>query len=171
MDRNTKGQKAQQKTIATYSARPDLAQDTSSGTASIGEGLTCTYRQGDDELVMDMGEALGGDGTAPTPGLFARASIAGCVAIGIKMTAMRDGVTLKGVHVDLEQDFDSRGLMGFNDIPATPLDTRLNIRIDSDEPLEKIEATINRALTCDPWFLSFRDAQNVSTRIEVSVSA
>ena len=114
---------------------------------------------------MDMAEAIGGDGSAPTPGFFIRTGLVGCIAIGIKLTAAREGIDIGAIDVGVEMDFDDGAMLGVGDNSAAPLETRLIITVESTTPWEEVEAMIGRALECDPYFLALRDAQSVTTRL------
>ena len=109
-----------------------------------------------------MPKVLGGDGSAPTPGFFIRAGLIGCVAIGIKMTAAREGVPLESVDVDVEMDFDDAASLGLGDNSAAPLETRLTIALKSTAPWAVVEGMARRALTADPYYLALKDPQRVN---------
>ena len=165
MDRNAEIRAAQERVIAVFTQRPQAAFSTIKGSAGIEDGLTCTYRQGDLEAVMDMGKPLGGDEKGPTPGFFIRAGLAGCVAIGIKLTAVREAVPLDAIDVGVEMDFDDGAMFGVGSNTAAPLATRFTITVQSPAPWETVTAMVDRALAADPYFLALRDAQDVSARI------
>ena len=114
---------------------------------------------------MDVSQVLGGDEKGPTPGFFIRAGLAGCVAIGIKLTAAREGIAIDSIDVDVEMDFDDGAMLGVGSNTAAPLQTRLTITLDSAEPWERVTAMVDRALAVDPYFLALRDAQNVTARL------
>ncbi|MCA0942555.1 OsmC family protein [Salipiger pacificus] len=162
---------AQLRVLSVFSKRPEVAQSVNRGTAEVTDGLGCVYAQDGHRLAIDMPAAVGGSETGPTPGFFGRAAICGCVAIGIKMTALREGLQLDAVRVDITQRWDDRGLFGMAGANAGPLDTGLAIEIVSAEPAELIEAMVARALACDPWFLAFREAQVVRTKVTVAEAA
>jgi len=157
--------RAQERVISVYKRRGSAGQSMASGSASIAEGMRCEFTQGEHKAISDMPEIVGGGGTAPTPGFYARASIAGCVAIGIKMTAIRAGITLRKVTVDLEMDFDDGASLGVGDRSAAPLETRLAIRIDTDAPQAAVEDLVSQALAIDPYYLALRDPQSVKTSV------
>lgn len=115
---------------------------------------------------MDMGPAMGGEATAPSPGFFAKAGLVGCLAIATKMTAARAGLNVRSVHVDVETDSDALAIFGMGGGNAAPLDTRIMIAIDSDEPDARINALVDQVLTIDTWFLALRDAQPVTINWE-----
>lgn len=156
---------AQERVADVFRRKPAAALSTARGSAALTEGLFCTYRQDGREAAMDMGTVLGGEGAAPTPGFYFRAAVAGCVAIGIKMTAVREGMDVRNVRVDLEMDFDDSALVGMGSTSAAPLETRLSISVDTDGDLDALTAMVNRALAADPFFLALRDKQLVSARI------
>ncbi len=156
---------SQERVAEAFRRKPSVALSTAKGRASIGDGLLCHYRQDGYEAAMDMGTVLGGAGVAPTPGFYFRAAIAGCAAIGIKMTAAREGLEIGAVDVDVEMDFDDSALLGMGNNSAAPLDTRLVISIESREDDATLQAMVDRALAADPFFLALRDRQKVTTAV------
>jgi uncharacterized OsmC-like protein len=165
MDRDAEIRAAQERIIAIYQKRPDAAFSSIRANGHLGEGLTCRVRQGDHEAVMDMSKGIGGDGSAPTPGFFIRAGLAGCVAIGIKFAATREGIAIDAIDVDVEMDFDDSAMLGVGSNSAAPLETRFTIALTSPAPWEQVTAMVDRALAADPFFVALRDAQNVKTRV------
>lgn len=151
----------QNRVIANMVAVPEPARSTIVTTGRVGEGLACTVTQGRFETRMDLGPGMGGDASAPSPGFYARAAIAGCVAIAVKMTAARSGLSFREVNVEVATDFDDSALFGLGNASAAPTETRLTIRIDSDEPRAEIDRLVARTLEMDPWFLALRDPQVV----------
>ncbi len=158
----------QARVIKVFESRPEAAFSTKAASAVVGDGLRCHFTQDDETAVMDMPEIMGGTGTGPTPGFFARAGIAGCLGIGIKISAIHAGLDLKSVAVDIETDFDDGAMFGLGENSAAPLETRLAVTITSDEPEEAVRALVDRAMEQDPWFLALRDAQKVVTDVTVA---
>ena len=162
MDKDSRIRNAQQRVVEVFTKRPQQALSTNYANATITDGLTCTFTQGEHSAVMDMPEIMGGDDTGPTPGFYARAGIAGCVSMGIKQTAVMAGAIFDSVAVDIETDFNDGAMMGIGaGTSAAPLETRLAIRIKADLPESEISAIVEKALGMDPWFLALRDAQSV----------
>lgn len=156
---------AQQRVIDAFRSKPQAAFSSVQASGHLDKGLVCTVRQGSYEAVMDMGKVLGGDGAGPTPGFYFRAALAGCVAIGIKMTAAREGIAVDSIDVDVEMDFDDSALLEMGNNSAAPLETRFIVTLKSPAPWGEITAMVDRALAADPFFLALRDAQKVTTRI------
>ena len=148
--------------IRRLSERPDQGRVTSVISGSVTNGLKCRVSQGPHHVDMDMSKAMGGEATAPSPGFFAKAGLVGCLAIATRMTAARTGIAVRSVHVDVETDTDTLAIFQKGGGNAAPLDTRISIRIDTDEPDDRIDALMDQVLDIDTWFLALRDAQPVS---------
>lgn len=155
----------QQRMIDIYTKRPSAALSTIAASAVVGEGLRCDFSEGDSSVVVDMPKALGGGPAGPTPGFYARAGLCSCVAIGIKLTAIRGGLDFRQIAVDVEVDFDDGALLGLGERSAAPLETRVSIAIETDASEAETETVVDTALRSDPWFLALRDAQTVTTEL------
>ena len=158
---------AQSRVKKVFTSHPDKARNTTHATAKIGEGLTCTFTQGEITTTMDMPEIMGGNNKGPSPGFHARAAVAGCVAIGIKQATASENIQCKSVDVALEMDFDDAAMFGLGENTAAPLDTRLTIKIASNALPEVIQTLVDRVLEMDPFYLALRDAQSVSAEVIV----
>lgn len=152
---------SQEKVKARLSADPQAARTTITTTGRVDEGLACHVQQGKFSTVMDMGPAMGGTMRGPSPGFFARSAIIGCISIAIKMKAAQESLDVRSVNVIVETDFDDLGMFGLGSGRAAPLETRINIEIDTPETEDTISELVNWVLTFDPWFLALRDEQSV----------
>lgn len=152
---------AQERVIDVLRKRPAMARSSIAASGHVGQGLACTVRQGDHQATMDMSKTLGGGEAGPTPGFYIRAGLVGCVAIGIKMTAAREGIDLDSVDVDVEMDFDDGAMFGLGSNTAAPLETRVTITLATQAPWAEVTAMVERALAADPYYLALRDAQKV----------
>jgi uncharacterized OsmC-like protein len=116
---------------AQLSAHPEEARYTDkAATATVEAGLRCRARGPDGAVVTDMAPAVGGGGSAPSPGWLLRAALATCDATTIAMRAAELGVELSTLEVTVDSESDDRGLVGMDDrIPAGPLRIRTRIRI------------------------------------------
>ena len=101
---------------------------------------------------MDMPTIAGGNDEGPTPGFHARAAISGCVAIGIKQEAIFRQIKCESIKVELEMDFDDSAMFGIGENTAAPLNTRLLIKIVSEEGQEKLQNLVTEYLK---WILIF----------------
>ena len=153
--------------VNTFTARPGSARGTYNARVEAGEGLTATAREGDWTLDFDMPEALGGAGTAPTPGVYARTTLLACLAIGLRMEALREGLPHARIAVAMECDCDNRGLFGIGEVPPGYEDFRLMVEVESDAPESELRAWLNRTLGHSPWLDVFRRPQPVSIELLV----
>ena len=156
---------AQSKVREAYTKSPDTALSTSHASAEIGHGLKCVFKQGIETAVMDLPEVMGGTNKGPTPGFHARAAVSGCVAIGIKMEAANQGISIDGIHVGIEMDFDDSAALGMGSNSAAPLATRLVITVNKGHEESDIQALVAQVLEKDTFFLALRDEQAVTAKI------
>ena len=113
-------------------AHPDEARYTdSAATARIASGLRVLVTGPSGESVeSDMVPAVGGAGSAPSPGWLLRAAEASCVATLIAMRAAQQGRKVTQVEVTVDSESDDRGILGLDpSTPAGPLSTRIAVRI------------------------------------------
>ena len=121
--------------IKYLSEHPDECRSTdSAATAVVEEGLRCRAEGLNGRMLMsDMPMAIGGGGSAPSPGWLSRAALANCDATVIAMRAAQLGVTLTTLEVTVDSESDDRGLLGMDDsISAGPLSVRIRVRIGAD---------------------------------------
>lgn len=156
---------AQEGAVARFSAEPGLAFGTASAVGSLEEGLVCRVASGPLEVVMDMPQSLGGEASAPGPGYIVRAGLIGCIAIGIKMTAVREGMSTDRITVRIDMDFDDSALLAMGRNSAAPLETRIAIEVESTAARAAVEAMVARALAADPYFRALRDPQKVAVAV------
>jgi hypothetical protein len=91
-----------ERTVKVFTQRPGAARSTYKVTAHLGDGLRATTREGDWSVEFDMPVALGGAGAWPTPGVYGRAALLGCIAIGIRLEAVQGGLALGAVDLSME---------------------------------------------------------------------
>jgi uncharacterized OsmC-like protein len=148
-------------------AAPEKARSTIRTHGVVQDGLTCHVTQGKFAATLDLGPGMGGNAAGPSPGFFARAAIAGCVAIAVKMLAAREGLCFSAVEVDVETEFDDAALFGIGSGSAAPVATRIAVGIATEADEDAVRDVVARALEMDPWFLALRDPQQVSATVEV----
>ena len=158
---------SQNKVIARLEERPELAISTIATSGRIEDGLACHVQQGKFTTVTDLGRGMGGDAAGPSPGFHARTAIVGCVAMAVKMLAAREGLVFRSVEVTVEIDADDGALFGLGTGSAAPVETRVNIVVESDEAEDDVVRIVERALAMDPWYLALRDAQTVVPSLAV----
>src|SRR5579872_7317178 len=118
--------------------RPAFGQSTGISATTVKDGLTCEIREGAYTLIADMPEQVGGNAAGPTPGVYGRAALGSCLAIGIMMRAAAMDIPIAGLEVEVQADFDDGALFGTAPphVPPGYLEVRYTITIDSDAPEE-----------------------------------
>ena len=94
-----------------------------------------------ERLETDMPAAVGGAGSAPSPGWFLRAAVAACVASLATMRAAELGWAAFGCRVEVDSESDDRGILGLDpSVPGGPLSMRIGFHLSADGiGLERLE--------------------------------
>jgi uncharacterized OsmC-like protein len=160
-----------ERSLQVLAHKPSRGQLTCTTRARLTQALRCEIAEGPWRLAADMPAKVGGDESAPTPGVLGRAALASCLAIGIATWAARLSVPLDGVEVEVEADFDARGELGMGpDIPAGYSEIRYAITIDSPAPQHLQDEVVELALRHSPYLDTFGRAvplRRVGQRIHV----
>jgi uncharacterized OsmC-like protein len=120
---------------AYLAAHPDEARYTdSTAIARIEDGLRVAVEGPNGErLETDMPAAVGGGGSAPSPGWFLRAAVAACAASLATMRAAQLGIGGFSCEVEVDSESDDRGILGLDvSTPAGPLSVRIGFRMSAD---------------------------------------
>jgi uncharacterized OsmC-like protein len=141
--------------VITYlTENPKDAVSTSAPIVAVMEsGLRCRATGADGEtIVTDMPKAIGGGGSAPSPGWLSRAALATCDATRIALRAAELGIALDTLEVTTDSVDDDRGLFGIDDtVRAGSLSLRTRVKIGAmgidDDTLRQI---IDYALVHSP---------------------
>ena len=147
--------------------RAPLGRGTAITTARLRAGLAVSVADGPWRLAADMSERVGGGGSAPDPGVYGRAALASCLAMGYAMWAARLGVPLDGVDVTVEADYDARGEFGVTDDPPSYSVVRCKVRVDSDAPEADLRNLARVAEQRSPYLDLFRRPIVVTTDLEI----
>jgi uncharacterized OsmC-like protein len=147
--------------------RSTLGRGTAITTARLRSGLAVDVEDGRWRVAADMSEKVGGAGSAPDPGVYGRAALASCLAIGYTMWAARLGVPLNGVEVSVEADYDARGEFGVTDDPPSYSLVRCKVRLDSAAPEADLRSLARVAEERSPYLDLFRRPIPVTTEVEI----
>lgn len=158
--------------VITYlTENPGEAVSTSAPTTAVMEsGLRCRATSANGQtIVTDMPEAVGGGGTAPSPGWLFGAALATCDATRIALRAAELGLKLDTLEVSVESEFDDRGLFGIDPpVQAGPLSVRLQVKIGAAGVAEDVlREIVDFSVTCSPVGDGIRRATKTLVEVEV----
>ena len=168
MEPNEKIKTAFARVSETLSKRPAFGLGTGVSRATIKNGLTCEIREGSWTMVADMPEQAGGNGAGPTPGVFGRAALGSCLAIGYKMRAASKNIPVAGIEVEVQADYDDGALFGTApDVPPGYLEIRYVVTIESEAPQEMIIQLLDEADKHSPYLDVFKRSQTCLREVKI----
>ena len=148
-----------------FGKRPAVALGSGVMSARLVDGLRCEAQEANWQFTIDMPADAGGTGAGPPPGVFGRAALASCLAIGYGITLARAGITPTSLEVVVEADFDNRGLVGMDDVYPGYLAVRHTLYLECDAAQNVAQAAIDEAQRCSPYLHVFSDAQPVTGQV------
>ena len=140
-----------ERNIRLLAARPDRGHLSCATRARLVDGLRCEIEEGPWRLAADMPAKVGGDESAPTPGVLGRGALAGCLTIGIAAWAARLGVPLDALEVEVQADFDARGELGMGDVPPGYQEVRYVVSIASPASRHELDRLLAMAERHSPY--------------------
>jgi uncharacterized OsmC-like protein len=148
--------------------RPAFGHGTGISKATIRDGLTCEIREGNWTFIADMPEQAGGNAVGPTPGVFGRAALGSCLAIGYMMRAATMNIPISRLEVEVQADYDDGALFGtVAGVPPGYLDIRYIVTIDSDAPEKQIMQMLDEADQHSPYLDVFTRAQRCHREVKI----
>lgn len=166
MAENEKIRSAIERVTTALSQRPSFGLGTGISKTTVTNGLTCQIQEGNWKFTADMPEQVGGNAAGPVPGVFGRAALGSCLAIGYMMRAAQLGISINALEVEVQADYDDGALFGT--IPDTPpgyLEVRYSVTVDSDAPEEDIMRVLNEADEHSPYLDVFTRAQKCLRKV------
>lgn len=165
MSRDSEIRSALQRAQEIVEADPSRATGTISLKLEMGEAIKCVTRAENWTLELDEPKSMGGDDSAPGPYILGFSAIASCFAMTLRMMAVRAGVAINSMTVDVEGDYDDRAFFDLADERTGYRTLRLNVDVDCDTDASEIEALIAEARRKSPWLNTFAHPNSVSAKI------
>lgn len=125
--------------------RPSVGQSTALTKVRVRDGTTCEIESGSKTLVCDVGKTEGGNDAGPGPGIFERAALGSCLAIGYAQQAAVRDIPVENIEVHVESEFDARGQFGLSDDPPGFKALKYQVMIESPASEEVIRELIEKA--------------------------
>jgi len=111
----------------------------------VTDGTTCEITEGDWKLTADMSEKSGGKNKGPTPGTYGRAAFGSCLAISYILYASRMNVPIENLEVEVQVDYDARGMYGFENVRPGYTEVRYLVQVESPASEEQLMEVLDRA--------------------------
>ena len=149
--------------------RPAVGQNTARTKVRLKPGLECELTEGPWKLTVAMGEKSGGTNAGPNPGVLGRGALASCLALGYGMWAIRLGVPIDSLEVEVEADYDARGELGVSDeIPPGYTQVRYIVTVSSPAPEDDVRRVLDTADRCSPYRDVFARAHDVRREVRIT---
>ncbi|HEU4758732.1 MAG TPA: OsmC family protein [Dehalococcoidia bacterium] len=150
-------------------SRPSIGRGTATTTVRVRSGVTCDIEDGSWKLVADEMPGDGGAGLGPDPGVFTRAGLGSCLAIGYMMWAAVKGIPLDSVEVVVEADYDAVGMFGVDDSVSPGWGAvRYTAKISSPAPAEQVRELVAYADRYSPVLDIIRRAIPVTGALQIA---
>ena len=122
--------------------------------------------EGPHHFTVGVSAKYGGSDAGPSPGVYGRAALGSCLAIGYAMWAARLGVPIDALEVAVHADYDARGELAVDEsvLPGY-LAMRYVVAVSSPAP----EAEVLRVLDTADRFSSWLDDLTRAVPVEREV--
>lgn len=98
--------------------QPSLGKKSGTVKVNLSKGVCCHVESGCWKFTSDMPVKVGGEQTAPSPGIYVAGALGSCIAIMAKMWASRLDIPIKSIEIEVYYETDMSMLFGVNDVPA-----------------------------------------------------
>jgi len=146
---------------------PSLAKSKVTTKVHLIDGTTCLVEHKHWKFKVDIGKSEGGNDAGPGPGILERGALGSCLAIAYSQRAAILGIPITRLEIDVESDFDARGMLYLSDDPPGFEALRYKVHVESPAPEEKIRELIEEADKHSPVLDDFRRALPVESEITI----
>jgi uncharacterized OsmC-like protein len=147
--------------------RPSKAKSTAMTKVRLFDGTTCEVEHKHWKFKVDIGKGEGGNDAGPGPGILERGALGSCLAIAYSQRAALLGIPIDNIEIDVESDFDARGMLYLSDDPPGFDGIRYKVHIESSAPEEEIMQMIEEADRHSPVLDDFRRAIPVERDVTI----
>ncbi|PAU95895.1 hypothetical protein CK503_02235 [Aliifodinibius salipaludis] len=145
--------------------RPSKAKSTTTTKVRLFDGTTCEVEHKHWKFKVDIGEAEGGNDAGPGPGILERGALGSCLAIAYSQRAAVLGIPIDNIEIDVESDFDARGMLHITDDPPGFEAIRYRVYIESPATKDQIMKMIEDADKHSPVLDDFSRAIPVEREV------
>ncbi len=145
--------------------RPSKARSTATTKVRLFDGTTCEVKHKHWKFKVDIGKSEGGNDAGPGPGILERGALGSCLAIAYSQRAAVMGIPIEKIEIDVESDFDARGMLHITDDPPGFEAIRYRVYIESPATKDQIMKMIEDADKHSPVLDDFSRAIPVEREV------
>ena len=157
--------KAFNRNVKLLNFKPEKGQYTTSTKIRLTNGTACEVEHKHWTFTADVGEQQGGNDEGPGPGIFYRASLGSCLAIGYAIWAATMGIDIEHLEVDVEADVDARGNFGIDNAEPGYTEMRYTVTIESPASKDEIHEMIKMADKHSPILANFKKPMKMEREV------
>jgi uncharacterized OsmC-like protein len=159
---------ALERNVKVVGARPSVGQGTAVTKVTLHPGLTCEVEDGLWRLNVGMTEKYGGLNTGPNPGVYGRAALGSCLAIGYGMWAARLEIPVRSLSVEVRASYDVRGELGIDDAVRPGYGNIVYVvTVDTDASDADVQRLLDTADRHSSWLDDLRNPVPVSREVRI----
>jgi uncharacterized OsmC-like protein len=147
--------------------RPSKGESTAVTKVRLYDGTTCEVEHKHWKFNVDIGKSEGGNDAGPGPGILERGALGSCLAIAYSQHAALMGVPIDSIEIDVESDFDARGMLAIDERPPGFKELRYKVFIESPAGEEEIMKVIEKADKHSPVLDDFKRAISVKREVNL----
>ncbi len=158
-----------ERNVKVVRARPSVGQGTAVTKVTLRPGLSADVEDGPWKFSVGMTEHYGGHNDGPNPGVYGRAALGSCLAIGYSMWASRMGVPLESLSVEVQAVFDVRGELGVSD-ELRPGYERIHciVSVETTASEDAVQKWLDKSERHSSWLDDLRNPVPVSRELRLS---
>lgn len=159
---------ALERNVKVVEARPSVGQGTAVTRVTLNPGLACEVEDGPWRFSVGMTEKYGGLDNGPNPGVYGRAALGSCLAIGYGMWAARLEIPIRSLTVEVRARYDVRGELGIDDtIRPGYADVVYLVTIDTDASEADVQHLLDTADRHSSWLDDIRNPVPVTREVRI----
>jgi uncharacterized OsmC-like protein len=171
-ERVAKLKTALDRNIKAIGLRPAIGRGTAVTKVRIRDGCTADIEDGGWKLTADEGKNDGGNGEGPDPGVFGRAALGSCLAIGYAEWAAVLGVPIESIEVEVHADYDAAAMFGLDKSKKPGWGAvRYVVRVESSASESEVRKLIDHADSLSPLLDDFSRPLSITRELHIAAPA
>ena len=135
---------------------------------TLNPGLACDVEDGPWRFSVGMTEKYGGVNNGPNPGVYGRAALGSCLAIGYGMWAARLEIPVRSLTVEVRARYDVRGELGVDpSVRPGYADVVCVVTVDTDASDAEVHRLLDTADQHSSWLDDLRNPVPVSREVRI----